>query len=70
MEAMRDNCRKRKIQSVDWFLEKIVQIYEMILVRHGLMIVGDPLAGVLIQVILFRLIFFDYISLCTFYYCF
>ena len=46
MEAMRDNCKKRKIQSVDWFLEKIVQIYEMILVRHGLMIVGDPLAGV------------------------
>ncbi|XP_066284547.1 dynein axonemal heavy chain 3-like isoform X3 [Branchiostoma lanceolatum] len=39
------NIRSRGLQPVPWFIEKIVQIYEMILVRHGLMIVGDPLGG-------------------------
>ena len=34
-----------KLQAVPWYLDKIIQIYEMILVRHGLMIVGDPLSG-------------------------
>ncbi|KAL4226017.1 Dynein heavy chain 3 [Mactra antiquata] len=33
------------LQAVPYFIEKIIQIYDMILVRHGLMIVGDPLAG-------------------------
>lgn len=36
---------KRNLQSTDWYIEKIVQIYEMILVRHGLMIVGHTLSG-------------------------
>ena len=29
-------------QLVPYFIEKVIQLYEMILVRHGLMIVGDP----------------------------
>ena len=36
---------KRNLQSTEWYMEKIVQIYEMILVRHGLMIVGHTLSG-------------------------
>lgn len=29
----------------DYILNKIIQIYDMILVRHGLMIVGYPFSG-------------------------
>ncbi|XP_030856161.1 dynein heavy chain 3, axonemal-like [Strongylocentrotus purpuratus] len=44
-EALKTNIAKRKLQAVPWFIEKIIQIYEMILVRHGLMIVGDTIGG-------------------------
>ncbi|CAK9833026.1 Dynein axonemal heavy chain 3 [Anthophora retusa] len=36
---------KRNLQATHWYLEKIIQIYEMILVRHGLMVVGHTLSG-------------------------
>ncbi|KAK6624385.1 hypothetical protein RUM44_011244 [Polyplax serrata] len=39
------SCKKRNLQATPWYLEKIIQVYEMILVRHGLMIVGEPLGG-------------------------
>ncbi|XP_076458174.1 dynein axonemal heavy chain 3-like [Babylonia areolata] len=45
MEALKNNCTKKHLQPVPWFLDKIVQLYEMILVRHGLMIVGEPMGG-------------------------
>ncbi|XP_065937642.1 dynein axonemal heavy chain 3 isoform X7 [Magallana gigas] len=44
-EALIEHITKRKLQPSRWFIEKIIQIYDMILVRHGLMIVGDPLGG-------------------------
>ncbi|XP_064605237.1 dynein axonemal heavy chain 3-like isoform X2 [Liolophura sinensis] len=43
--ALKDNILKMNLQPVPWFIEKIMQIYDMILVRHGLMVVGDPIGG-------------------------
>ncbi|XP_021092936.1 dynein heavy chain 3, axonemal isoform X6 [Heterocephalus glaber] len=45
LEALNDNIKKMKLQAVPWFIRKIIQIYEMMLVRHGYMIVGDPMGG-------------------------
>ncbi|MEQ2228566.1 Dynein heavy chain 3, axonemal, partial [Ilyodon furcidens] len=44
-QALDDNIAKLNLQPVPWFIGKIIQIYEMMLVRHGFMIVGDPLGG-------------------------
>ncbi|KAK3779694.1 hypothetical protein RRG08_013649 [Elysia crispata] len=44
-EALTTEMLAKNLQPVPWFIVKIIQIYEMILVRHGLMIVGDPLGG-------------------------
>lgn len=45
MNILIERLKSLKLQPVPWFLEKIIQIYEMILVRHGLMIVGQNLSG-------------------------
>ncbi|KAG2383359.1 hypothetical protein C9374_004696 [Naegleria lovaniensis] len=38
-------CSEMNLQPVPYFIEKIIQLYEMIIVRHGLMLVGVPLSG-------------------------
>ncbi|KAL5473898.1 hypothetical protein EMCRGX_G028462 [Ephydatia muelleri] len=44
-DALCDNIAKMGLQPVPWFIMKIIQIYEMMLVRHGFMIVGDAMGG-------------------------
>jgi dynein heavy chain len=43
--AIQVSCRKFRLQMVPAFVEKIIQLYEMMLVRHGYMLVGEPFAG-------------------------
>ncbi|GLC60993.1 hypothetical protein PLESTB_001703700 [Pleodorina starrii] len=43
--ALKEACAARNLQPSDYFLLKSIQLYEMIVVRHGLMIVGLPFAG-------------------------
>ncbi|CAH1159888.1 unnamed protein product [Phaedon cochleariae] len=38
-------CEKRKLQPKETFLTKVIQTYEMMIVRHGFMLVGYPFAG-------------------------
>lgn len=43
--AISDICTVKNLQCTPFFLEKTQQLYEMIVVRHGLMIVGLPFGG-------------------------
>ncbi|KAK3261578.1 hypothetical protein CYMTET_29517 [Cymbomonas tetramitiformis] len=40
-DAMTENCAKNNLQPLPTLFEKIIQLYEMIIVRHGLMLVGE-----------------------------
>lgn len=44
-EACHDTCVANNKQCTEFFLEKMQQLYEMIVVRHGLMITGYPFGG-------------------------
>ncbi|XP_030372078.1 dynein heavy chain 3, axonemal [Scaptodrosophila lebanonensis] len=45
LKWLHKNLEDRNLQATPWYVEKILQIYEMLLVRHGLMIVGGSMGG-------------------------
>lgn len=44
-ECIDIKLKEMNLQKTDYFVTKIIQLYEMILVRHGLMVVGLPFSG-------------------------
>ncbi|XP_015203470.2 dynein axonemal heavy chain 12 isoform X1 [Lepisosteus oculatus] len=45
LECAHECCKVHNVQPVQVFLEKMIQTYEMMIVRHGFMLVGEPFAG-------------------------
>lgn len=43
--CIEESCEKLNLQCTPYFLEKIQQVYEMMIVRHGFMIVGLSFSG-------------------------
>jgi dynein heavy chain len=43
--SMKAIMAKKNLQPHPWFIEKVIQLYEMIVVRHGLMLVGPTGGG-------------------------
>lgn len=43
--AIGARCAEFKLQATEYFVCKTIQLYEMIVVRHGLMLVGQPFSG-------------------------
>lgn len=44
-KAMSENCKLMNLQYTPYFMLKLIQLYEMIIVRHGLMLVGLSFSG-------------------------
>ena len=45
LEALRSQCAAQNLQATEYFLDKVIQLYEMVVVRHGLMVVGLSFSG-------------------------
>ncbi|KAI9995414.1 hypothetical protein PInf_012475 [Phytophthora infestans] len=45
LDSISHVCKQMNLQPVPNFVEKVIQIYEMMIVRHGFMVVGMPFSG-------------------------
>lgn len=45
LEGMQEACREKNLQPKKEFLDKCIQLFETIMVRHGLMVVGKAFSG-------------------------
>jgi dynein heavy chain len=45
VSSLKECIAQHNLQATPSFMQKIIQVYEMILVRHGLIIVGLPMGG-------------------------
>ncbi|NXY12857.1 DYH7 protein, partial [Atrichornis clamosus] len=45
LECANDCCVQHNVQPVKTFIQKIIQTYEMMIVRHGFMLVGESFSG-------------------------
>uniref|UniRef100_A0A8C9MJV0 Dynein axonemal heavy chain 12 n=1 Tax=Serinus canaria TaxID=9135 RepID=A0A8C9MJV0_SERCA len=45
LECANECCIEHNVQPVQTFMQKMIQTYEMMIVRHGFMLVGEPFSG-------------------------
>ena len=43
-EALQQACKKHNLQATPWFVKKMIELYEMTKVQHGIMVIGGPMS--------------------------
>lgn len=44
LEGLKESCLKMGLEPTPWFLNKMMEFYEMLQVQHGIMIIGKPMS--------------------------
>lgn len=40
-----NKLKEKNLLVIPWFVEKVLQLYDMLALRHGIMIIGEPMSG-------------------------